>query len=164
MSASPSIRIPQYHELMWPALQATKVLGGSAIVREMNERVVDELGLTEVQQAVPHLEGRMSELEYRLHWARTHLKGIGALQNSARGVWAITDHGLALTEKQMLAETKAWRAGRRAARKVRHAGDAQEEAVDATEGLEATEDATGATWKDALIARWWPCHPPDSSA
>jgi hypothetical protein len=34
------VRIPQYHELMWPALQATKELGGSATVREMNERAM----------------------------------------------------------------------------------------------------------------------------
>jgi restriction system protein len=79
-------KIPQYHELMWPALQATKELGGSATVSEMNERAMASAGITEEQQAVPHGEdGRMSEVEYRLHWARTHLKGIGALENSARG-------------------------------------------------------------------------------
>ena len=81
-------KIPQYHELMWPALQATKELGGSATVSEMNERAMATAGITEEQQAVPHGEdGRMSEVEYRLHWARTHLKGIAALENSARGVW-----------------------------------------------------------------------------
>ena len=69
-------KIPQYHELMWPALQATKELGGSATVSEMNERAMASAGITEEQQAVPHGEdGRMSEVEYRLHWARTHLKG-----------------------------------------------------------------------------------------
>jgi hypothetical protein len=68
-------KIPQYHELMWPALQATKELGGSATVSEMNERAIASAGITEEQQAVPHgEEGRMSEVEYRLHWARTHLK------------------------------------------------------------------------------------------
>jgi restriction system protein len=103
-------KIPQYHELMWPALEATKALGGSATVREMNERAVEIAHVTEAQQAVPHgAEGRMSEVEYRLHWARTHLKGIGALENSARGVWALTDHGRSLTESAMQSETKAWR-------------------------------------------------------
>jgi restriction system protein len=72
-------KIPQYHELMWPALQATKELGGSATVGEMNERAMASAGISEEQQAVAHgEEGRMSEVEYRLHWARTHLKGIGA--------------------------------------------------------------------------------------
>src|SRR5438045_9506634 len=64
-------KIPQYHELMWPALQATKELGGSATVSEMNERAMAAAGITEEQQAVPHEEnGRMSEVECRLHWAR----------------------------------------------------------------------------------------------
>ena len=81
-----TLRIPQYHELMWPALQATMALGGSATVREMNERVMELGKISEEQQAVPHgNDGRMSEVEYRLHWARTHLKGIGAMENSSRG-------------------------------------------------------------------------------
>src|ERR1700729_2882372 len=103
-------KIPQYHELMWPALQATKGLGGSATVSEMNERAIAAAGITEEQQAVPHGEdGRMSEVEYRLHWARTHLKGIGALENSARGVWAVTDCGRSMTEPEMRTATKIWR-------------------------------------------------------
>jgi restriction endonuclease Mrr len=46
-------KIPQYHELMWPALQATKDLGGSATVSEMNERAMASACITEEQQAVP---------------------------------------------------------------------------------------------------------------
>ena len=119
-------RIPRYHDLMWPALQATKELGGSATVGEMNERAMKSAGVTEEQQAVPHKDGRMSEVEYRLHWARTHLKGIGALENSARGVWAVTDRGRSLSEPEMLAANRAWREflrkGRLAQRILREAG------------------------------------------
>jgi Mrr N-terminal domain len=64
-----ALRIPRYHDLMWPALQATKELGGSATVGEMNERAMESAGITEEQQAVAHKDGRMSEVEYRLHWA-----------------------------------------------------------------------------------------------
>src|SRR2546427_4693512 len=120
--AMPSLKIPQYHELMWPALQATKAMGGSGAVREMNLRIVEEQGFSEELQAIPHGERRMSELEYRLHWARTHLKGIGALENSARGVWAITDHGRSLTEKEMRTETKEWRGLRKGGREGRRRG------------------------------------------
>jgi len=139
-------KIPKYHELMWPALQATKDLGGSATVREMNERAVEIANLTEQQQAVPHGDkGRMSEVEYRLHWARTHLKGIGALENSARGVWTLTDHGRELTESAMQAETKAWR---QKLRNKRHARTSEEEPPDdESEFFEAVD------WKDALISK-----------
>jgi restriction system protein len=139
-------RIPQYHELMWPALQATKDLSGSATVSEMNERTMAAAGVTEDQQAVPHGEdGRMSEVEYRLHWARTHLKGIGALENSARGVWTVTDRGRSMTEPEMQVTTKAWRDSlreRRLARRDTHPTEAEGE----------EEEAEGG-WKDQLIAR-----------
>lgn len=119
-------RIPPYHRFMWPALQATKASGGSATVREMNDWVIASEGYSEAEQAVPHGDGRMSEIEYRLHWARTHLKGIGALSNSARGVWTVTDHGKQITEEQMYAETKAWRTQLRLRRKARAALPASE--------------------------------------
>lgn len=138
--------IPQYHELMWPALTALKELGGSATVREMFERVVEEEAFSEEQQAVPHGDGRLSEIDYRLHWARTHLKGIGAIENSSRGVWTLTDKGRAITPEQMQAETKTWRAGfktRRTQTRVdRHVDD---ESPD--------DEAVEQTWKDRLIAR-----------
>src|SRR5438046_1257842 len=140
-------KIPQYHELMWPALQATKELGGSATVGEMNERAMAAAGITGEQQAVPHGEdGRMSEVEYRLHWARTHLKGIAALENSARGVWAVTDLGRSMNEPEMRAATKAWRDSfreRRLAQRASHAAGA--------DGEEEAEAEGG--WKYQLIAR-----------
>jgi len=146
-----SVKIPQYHELMWPALQVTKALGGSATVREMNERVVESQGFSEEQQDVPHGEGRMSELEYRLHWARTHLKGIGALENSSRGVWAITEHGRSIGQKEMQVETKKWRDQLRTSRKAISA-EAAETGEESAEDVGPTDEATEATWKDTLIA------------
>lgn len=136
--------IPQYHELMWPALTALKDLGGSATVKEMYEHVVESEHFTEEQQAVPTKDGRMSEIEYRLHWARTHLKGIGAITNSTRGVWTITDKGKALTLDQMQADTKAWRAEVQLRRK-----QSQAEEV----GTADDDDQSQDTWKDQLIAR-----------
>ena len=138
-------KIPNYAELMWPALQATKELGGSATVREMNEHVVEAADITEDQQAVPHKDGRMSEVEYRLHWARTHLKGIGALENSARGVWAVTDRGRSISEPEMRAANKVWR---NSFRDRRAAQRSQAEATSEDEGGEADSN-----WEDQLIGR-----------
>ncbi len=138
-----SVPIPQYHELMWPALQATKHLGGSATIQEMNERVIATEGFAEEQQAVPHGDGRQSELEYRLAWARTHLRGIGALENSARGVWAVTDRGRAITAEEMHAATKSWRASL-IDRRRRGRDDGAAVTLDEEEHV---------TWKDQLIDR-----------
>ena len=54
------------------------------------------------QLDVLHREvGPETEIEYRLAWSRTYLKGIGALTNSRRGVWSLTEAGRFLTEEQV---------------------------------------------------------------
>ena len=138
--AMPSPPVPPYHELMWPALEATKALGGSATNSEMNERAIAIAGLTEEQQAVPH-DPRQSEVVYRLHWARTYLKGIGALDNSARGVWSVTEHGRSVTKEVMETERKAWLASRRTSPKAPKPPNGGPPGPD------------GVDWKDALLAR-----------
>jgi hypothetical protein len=45
-------------------------------------------GFTEEQQQVLHGDGPQTEIEYRLAWARSYLKGMDLLVNSKRGVWA----------------------------------------------------------------------------
>jgi restriction system protein len=88
--------IPQYHELLWPALQAIAELGGSASIGEIVEAVIKREGFSDAQQAVLHNNGPETEIGYRLAWARTYLKGMGLLTNSTRGVWALTEDGTAL--------------------------------------------------------------------
>src|SRR5207248_3385313 len=88
--------VPQYHELLWPAIQAVAELGGSASIGEIVETVIKREGFTNDQQAVLHNDGPETEIGYRLAWARTYLKAMGLLTNSARGVWALTDEGTAL--------------------------------------------------------------------
>jgi restriction system protein len=88
--------IPPYHELLWPTLQAVLELGGSASIGEIVETVIKGEGLSDGQQSVLHNDGPGTELAYRLGWARTYLKGMGLLTNSARGVWALTDAGTAM--------------------------------------------------------------------
>src|SRR6266581_1805676 len=88
--------VPQYHELLWPALQALAELGGSASIGEIVETVIRREGFSDAQQAVLHNNGPGTEIGYRLAWARTYLKGMGLLTNSSRGVWALTDEGTEL--------------------------------------------------------------------
>ncbi len=90
--AQPPI-VPSYVELLWPTLQAIRAIGDSGSIEEIVEKVVELEGFTEAQQSVPHGDGPGSEIQYRLAWSRTYLKGMGLLDNSARGVWALTDKG-----------------------------------------------------------------------
>ena len=95
--------IPRIRQLLWPTLRATRELGGVAKIREINERAAQIAGLSIEQLAVLHgSEKTMTEVDYRLRWARTNLKTIGALANPSTGTWSVTDFGNSLTQESML--------------------------------------------------------------
>lgn len=137
--------MPIYHELLWPTLRSVRRLGGSATISEIDEEVIESEGFTEEQQAVPHGSGRQSEIEYRLAWARTNLKGIGALVNSSRGVWSVTEVGQQLDETGVLRADKEWRAVLAAKRRAKEAVQQDEDDVDADS--EVVEDS----WRDDVV-------------
>lgn len=83
--------IPDYSQLIDATFSALKQLGGSGKNTEINDKASEILCLSDEVLSVPHLNsGSMSEVNYRLAWARTLLKNYGAVENSARGVWSIT--------------------------------------------------------------------------
>lgn len=84
--------VPQFDALFNPILQAIKKLGGSASIAELDEEITNSVHLSDEDIAEPHGE-RGTELQYRLAWARTYLKAFGLLDNTARGVWVLTDKG-----------------------------------------------------------------------
>jgi restriction system protein len=150
------IVIPSHFDLMWPTLEALKQLGGSGRIDEIVEAVIQAEGFTEEQQEVRRRPGdRMSKIEYRLAWARNNLKNIGAAENSARGVWAITDVGRGLDAQEVLARVKAWRAdyNRRyhEERRQRAAVDALNEVEVEADDLEP--DEVEPDWKEVLLER-----------
>lgn len=69
-------------------------LGGSASVSEQEDKVAELLNLSDEEAAEVH-RGNRTKLSYRLAWARNYLKRAGLLDNSARGVWALTAKGRA---------------------------------------------------------------------
>lgn len=90
--------VPTFDELMNPTIRALRVLGGSGTIEEIYAKVAELEKLTEAQLSVPHVDtrrnnGYISEVEYRLAWTRTYLKGYGILENSSRGVWSLTEAG-----------------------------------------------------------------------
>ena len=102
--------VPQYSEFYWPVIRALKETGGSASIAEMYERVVAEMELSEETLAVPHGDGTTSEVEYRLAWARTHLKKVGAIDNSEPWILERSATGLREADLNILSNSasKAW--------------------------------------------------------
>jgi restriction system protein len=88
-------QVPPFDQYMRPMIAALRALGGSATIPELNDAVVDQMGLTEEQLALLHdaARGNQTEAAYRMAWARTYLKKAGFLTNSERGVWALTPVG-----------------------------------------------------------------------
>ncbi len=93
--------VPPYDALLWPSVQALRSLGGSGSLSEINERAVEQGDFTSEQQAILHGDGPRTEIEYRLAWARTHLRMMDLVDNSARGVWTLTESGRQVKESQI---------------------------------------------------------------
>ena len=86
-----NVVIPNYAQLIEYTFKALKELGGSGKNTEINDKVAQLMNLPDDVLDIPHLNSSsMSEVNYRCAWARTLLKNHGAIENSARSVWAIT--------------------------------------------------------------------------
>lgn len=77
---------------MNPLLEALFELGGSGSIDEIYEKVIEMESIDDDLVSVPHNpeKSNLTEIGYRLAWARTYLKKYGFLENSTRGVWALT--------------------------------------------------------------------------
>jgi restriction system protein len=120
---STDVSIPLYNELLWPTLRAVREIGDSGTIEEIVEKVIELESFSEAQQAIPHGDGPKSELDYRVAWARSYLKGMGALINSKRGVWSTTELGREMTPEDVVARHAAYVAQLREARKQRKAAE-----------------------------------------
>jgi restriction system protein len=102
--------LPTYETMMNPTLQALKELGGSATIKELYGKVVEIMGIPDEHLEVVHKEGgSQTEIEYRLAWTRSYLKKYGLLENSSRGVWALTAKGRQTAKVNPKDVSKYWR-------------------------------------------------------
>lgn len=86
-------KLPSFDDLMLPLIEALNALGGSGSIEEIYTKVVEQTGFTDDVLAQLHdaEKSSLTEVGYRLAWARTYLKKYGYLENSSRGIWALTD-------------------------------------------------------------------------
>lgn len=131
-------RLPTYETMMNPALRALRELGGSGTIEELYAQVTQIMELTDAQLEVIHdpERGSQTEVEYRLAWTRSYLKKYGLLENSTRGIWALTQQGRQTEKVDHKAVSRHWREVRK------------KETVAAEELQE--EDAE-LTWREELL-------------
>jgi restriction system protein len=135
--------VPTFDELMNPTLQALKRLGGSASIDELVPEIVRLLQLPQEVADVPHGTTGRTELEYRSAWARTYLRKAGLIENSDRGVWALTGAG---------SQTESVD-GRRIAREVAKQFQAERASTEEPGESAAVDEAQATiTWEDRLLS------------
>jgi restriction system protein len=149
-------QVPPYNDLLWPALQAVIELGGSASINELDATVIDRERFSPEIQGVLHGDGPSTEIQYRLAWARTYLKGMGLLTNSQRAVWSVTEKGRQVTEAdikplhaEFVAETRKKSKAKKPTSKPNIDGQ-----------IDQIEAEAEADWKDKLLETLLAMSPP----
>jgi len=138
----PKREVPKFDELMNPTLQALKRLGGSASIDELVSEIVKVLRLPQDVAEVAHGTTGRTELDYRAAWARTYLRNAGYLENSERGVWALTPKG---TQAESVD-------GRQIARDLARRFQAARAGAEGPAGTRATDEPEPpASWQDRLL-------------
>lgn len=84
--------VPRYHEMFNAVLDSLRALGGSASVKELEEKVAQTLNLNENDLSKTDKTGR-NQFGYNLGWTRSYLKSVGLIESSGRGIWSLTNKG-----------------------------------------------------------------------
>ena len=153
--------IPKYEDLVAATLEALldQQRGGSASNQEIAEDVAILLDLSDDTLELPHGKGPRSEFLYRASWARTFLRRMGAIENTSRGVWSVTESGRSLGESDAAVRESYRQTRRQLDRDWRTKGGSSQtdQSSESTEGvgsLEGTSDSepTGEEWQDTLLS------------
>lgn len=80
-----TVTVPPYTDMLSPTFQAIIGLGGSASITELDAAAIDREEFSADQQNVLHGDGHKTEIQYRLAWARTDLKGMGVTASGGLG-------------------------------------------------------------------------------
>lgn len=145
---------PTFDELLWPTLRALKAMGESGTNEEILAKIIELEAIPSDVQAIQHTDNRQSKINYDLAWAKTYLKKIGAIDNSSRGVWAITKEGETLTDDEVRLIP-----GRVRKRVVEARHDRQNSASEESDGDAGDLDRDERFWKDELLELLRGLHP-----
>ena len=143
--------------MMLITLDTLRALGGSGTIQELVDHAIEAEGVTEEEQAYLLPNGRDRCFNSYLAWSRTYLKRGGALENSARGVWALTERGEGITkleETQKIYET-GYQEKRQRAKAKRDAKKSEKiEAMSEDISVDVfAPDGNEKVWKNILLAQ-----------
>jgi len=144
--ADASDKVPKYYQLLFPVLTALKALGGSGTNEEIAEKVCElENFSEEIQNARSKFSSNQTALNYRLAWAKTYLKRVGAITNTERGVHSLTEKGASFTQEDCAKIPAEVRKQTSEQRKKKGKKEKPQED-------EHSETEVDASWRDALLS------------
>ncbi len=153
---------PDAPGMMLATINGLKALGGSASIAELDETVVELEGVSEEEQSYEMVNSPGTpRLNYYLAWARTYLKRGGALENSSRGVWALTPIGSAIETysqtkiiyDQVVEEEKERAKLKRLAKSRKSEPPSEGQQIEMPMATPAAdENNSDADWEDTLLA------------
>ncbi len=134
-----------HEEFMLPTLRVLETHGGSATNDEIQEALIEMLGLTPEQLEVSYPTSGFPILPDRMSWARSYLKYPGFVDNPKRGVWVLTEDGRAALD---WAEQDI----RRAVAKGYAERQKQIKVASPEEISSGEQESTSPEWSDLLLA------------
>lgn len=148
---------PKYYECMNPILQALRDGGGTLTNAEIVDAVIRLMQLPDEVLECKQSGHNMSEVEYRIAWAKSYLKQAGYLTQSTRGVWALTPDGKVtdpVDERAIVAEVRKVYYARKQAQQpteaqFQTAPDTSEEDLSEDEPAEDVEEELH--WKQQVL-------------
>lgn len=139
------VQMPNVASLIPMVAAALKSLGGSGSNQEIHDEVVVLDSLPAEIVETPHKENSsQTKLEYRLRWAQSYLKKVGAVNNATQGIWTLTPVGYAMSDEELRDVRRRVAAINRKARK-----EATAAAVDGSVDDENDDDELD--WKDEVL-------------
>jgi restriction system protein len=142
--------LPSFEEYFAPTVAVLKAHGGSATIEELEEGVAARMNLSDEVRSILHGDGPRTQFDYELAWVRTYLKKVGAAENSERGVWRLTQAGLAMADTDLALVPQRVRAEQRE-RRVEQPPISKNSIEDLEVAANDSDDETGARWKEVLL-------------
>lgn len=139
--------LPNYKTFYKPTLDALVHLGGSGSIEEIEEHIIETLGVDQAALDVTYPKSGAAVLPDRMSWARSFLKLANLVSNPRRGVWVLTEEGRAAGQKSQTELRRIVDAAYAAALAAKKAAAEQEDAPS-----EDLEDEAGG-WTDHLLQR-----------
>ena len=142
-------KLPSFDELIIPTVKALIELGGSGTIEEINTKVYEIAELTDEVLQISHGEaGTINEIDYRLAWSKIYLKKFGLLENSSRGIWALSKADINVNELDYIEIVRKVREQNRPTQNKSKGTKTEIEQIneEITDEVNETEE-----WKDRLL-------------